>query len=398
MNLPNEITKLRRELELLKKTQVVISDTEPKEAKSKTIWRDGETTKIQNSSGEWVNISGGIILDFSTTVLFSSSSYNNVSWSAWVINVWKENWSVVSSISAWGITMSGNTFFYWSPSIPTAIQTTTSASTAIMNGGIIIAVGIPNSDATAAKAWIKTFGNNQNDLITADQIVANTITANKLASQLIYAGSLIINPGGLIRWGQTAFNTGNGFFLGYSWTAYKFSIGQSTWNYLSYDGTNMVMNGWTIQTASGTWQRIVIDSSLMKVYDSSNVLRTQLISGGIRIAESTWIYSSDISASVYDNGAGTIWPSIQISDTSWSNRVWLRTAFIYGTSASTSLDLYLRGWTISFRGINNSVGAGVQLSSPDNDTLTISWSKISLWGLMLEKSGSDLYWNGVKIN
>lgn len=83
--------------------------------------------------------------------------------------------------------MSANTFLYWSPDNPNSIQTTTTPATAITSGGIILAVAIPNSDVTAASAAIKTFGNNQNDLITADQIVANSITSNKLAAALIYA-------------------------------------------------------------------------------------------------------------------------------------------------------------------------------------------------------------------
>lgn len=91
--------------------------------------------------------------------------------------------------------MSANTFLYWSPDNPNSIQTTTTPATAITSGGIILAVAITNSDVTASSAAIKTFGNNQNDLITADQIVANSITSNKLAAALIYAGSITLSSG-----------------------------------------------------------------------------------------------------------------------------------------------------------------------------------------------------------
>lgn len=83
--------------------------------------------------------------------------------------------------------MSANTFLYWSPDNPNSIQTTTTPATAITSGGVILAVAIPNSDVDTTSAAIKTFGNSQNDLITADQIVANSITSNKLATALIYA-------------------------------------------------------------------------------------------------------------------------------------------------------------------------------------------------------------------
>jgi hypothetical protein len=95
--------------------------------------------------------------------------------------------------------MTTNTFLYWSPDMPNTIQTTVDPEDAVLSGGIILAVGIPNSDITATTAAIKTFGNGQTDIITADQLAANSVTANKLASQLIYAGSIILAANGLLR-------------------------------------------------------------------------------------------------------------------------------------------------------------------------------------------------------
>lgn len=95
--------------------------------------------------------------------------------------------------------MTANTFFYWSPDMPNAIQTTVDPELAVISGGIIIAVGIPNSDMAAATAGIKVFGAASGDIITADQLAANSVTANKLAAQLIYAGSLVLAANGVIR-------------------------------------------------------------------------------------------------------------------------------------------------------------------------------------------------------
>lgn len=53
--------------------------------------------------------------------------------------------------------MTTNTFFYWSPDMPNTIQTTVDPEAAVLSGGIILAVGIPNSDVTATTAAIKTF-------------------------------------------------------------------------------------------------------------------------------------------------------------------------------------------------------------------------------------------------
>lgn len=125
-----------------------------------------------------------------------------------MINIGTDTGVASHSIGSGSFTMTANTFLYWDTSAPTSIQTTTTPATAITSGGIIVAVGQINTDPTAASASIKTFGNNQSDLITADQIVANAITANKLATTLLYAGAIVLNTNGLIRGGQTAYNTG----------------------------------------------------------------------------------------------------------------------------------------------------------------------------------------------
>lgn len=55
-------------------------------------------------------------------------------------------------------------------------------------------------------------------------------------------GALTMNSTGHIKGGQTAYNTGTGFFLGYDSTAYKFSIGSSTQS-LTWDGTALTITG-----------------------------------------------------------------------------------------------------------------------------------------------------------
>lgn len=55
-------------------------------------------------------------------------------------------------------------------------------------------------------------------------------------------GSLTFSATGYVRGGQTDFNTGTGFFLGYSSGDYKFSIGNTT-NYLNWDGTYLRLRG-----------------------------------------------------------------------------------------------------------------------------------------------------------
>jgi len=68
----------------------------------------------------------------------------------------------------------------------------------------------------------------------------SAITVNTGA--LTVQDALTINTSGHIKGGQTAYNTGTGFFLGYSGAAYKFSIG-STSQSLTWDGTALNITG-----------------------------------------------------------------------------------------------------------------------------------------------------------
>jgi len=78
--------------------------------------------------------------------------------------------------------------------------------------------------------------------ITANEILANTITANELATALIYAGSIEIDTAGNIRSGQTAYETGTGWFIGNAGGTAKISIGSAD-SYLKWDGTNIILKG-----------------------------------------------------------------------------------------------------------------------------------------------------------
>lgn len=56
-------------------------------------------------------------------------------------------------------------------------------------------------------------------------------------------GALTMNTSGHIKGGQTAYDTGAGFFLGYSGAAYKLSIGNSAGAKLTWDGSALTISG-----------------------------------------------------------------------------------------------------------------------------------------------------------
>ena len=68
----------------------------------------------------------------------------------------------------------------------------------------------------------------------------------------VSSGGITMANGGAIKGGQTAYDTGTGFFLGYD-SAYKFSIGNSNSEKLTFDGSNLSVTG-DINATSGLFE------------------------------------------------------------------------------------------------------------------------------------------------
>lgn len=71
----------------------------------------------------------------------------------------------------------------------------------------------------------------------------------------LMTGDVQVDTGGNVRGGQTGYNTGTGFWIGYSGGAYKFSIGNPSGNYLTWDGSTLTLQGSLVdkrQFAAGT--------------------------------------------------------------------------------------------------------------------------------------------------
>lgn len=85
----------------------------------------------------------------------------------------------------------------------------------------------------------------------------NQAQTGLIAGTTITGGGITLSSGGNIKGGQTAFNTGTGFFLGYDSTTYKFSIGDSSANKLIWNGSLLSVTG-EINATSGTFTGITI--------------------------------------------------------------------------------------------------------------------------------------------
>ena len=134
-------------------------------------------------------------------------------------------------------------------SLPGSVQAGSIAANAVTAVEIaaltITAAQIAATTITASKIVANT--------LTAGQIAANTITATEMnvsnlaaiAADLgsITAGDITLDATGFIKGGQTAYDTGSGFWLGKTGGAYKFSIGNSAGDKLTWDGTDLAITG-----------------------------------------------------------------------------------------------------------------------------------------------------------
>jgi len=195
------------------------------------------------------------------TGVFSATDNDTVAWTAGTLTT-SDGSSYAIDAGATG-NMVATTYIYFSLiNSTTVLQTSATASTAVGAGKILICVA--NNVASGKDAEFQVFGgtgglsklitadNIAADTITANEIAANTITANELTiSQLsaiaadlgtITAGNITLNSSGYIKGGQSGYNAGAGFFLGYNSSAYKFSLGDQT-KYLTWDGSTLDATG-----------------------------------------------------------------------------------------------------------------------------------------------------------
>ncbi len=75
------------------------------------------------------------------------------------------------------------------------------------------------------------------------------------------SGGITLSSGGAIKGGQTAYDSGNGFFLGYTGSAYKFSVGNSSGNKFTWDGSTLAVVG-DISGSSGTFSGTITAANI----------------------------------------------------------------------------------------------------------------------------------------
>lgn len=269
-----------------------------------TSWRNGtDATKIEGGSiaantisanklnigSRGIDISG---LEFQASVDSSGVPTNSVTWTAGNIIYTNDAGTVVSvAITAGSLSWTaGTTYVYWVKG-GTLLSTTTSTATAYGADKIVLATYrggvnlIVNYGRTIIDGSQITAGT-----ITGDRIVANSITASKIDSRELSikdaSGNIILAAGSPLNYTNVAggppidATAGATFGVNISGqitsaTASTYianaAIGAAQIGSLSLVGTN------NFSVKSGTTgQRMEMDSRVIKIYDSSNVLRVQI--------------------------------------------------------------------------------------------------------------------------
>lgn len=239
------------------------------------------TSVVIGTIGSGTNLS---IQGWQLSSAFSAPDADTVAWGAGTLTFPDGQTFAISGGNTGNI--AALTYIYFDKAASTTVlQTTTTAATAVGTNKVLIAVAQNNADVTKF-ATFQVFGGagGMNPLITADNIAAgtitadeisaNTITANKLdVSELsaitadmgdLTAGTITLPSGGHVKSGQSAYDTGTGFWLGNDGGTPKFSIGDSAGSKVTWNGTTVgvvgaitgstidgsTITGGTIQTAA----------------------------------------------------------------------------------------------------------------------------------------------------
>ena len=103
---------------------------------------------------------------------------------------------------------------------------------------------IGGTDLTAANTLNANTTKSQVGLSNVENLTAqNQAQTGLIAGTTITGGGITLSGGGNIKGGQTNYNTGTGFFLGYHGSAYKFSIGNASTKGITWDGDTLSIGG-----------------------------------------------------------------------------------------------------------------------------------------------------------
>ena len=256
--------------------------------------------------GEGVSLAGSVFTpDISNEaithdIVFSSPSAVRAAWSSGTITTSGGlTYSILAGDTTARLTalsktspMNANVIIYFDITTPTLLQVTYTPSETVGSGKTILATAKPG----AASAILQVTSGIGGLVIDEDVMFVSNLAAINADMGAITAGTITLDSSGYIRGGQSSFDSGSGFFLGYSGGNYKFSLG-SVSKSMTWDGSNLEIDGGelTSGTITGALIRTSSSGSRVQLNDSTNTLQIFDSSGNVR-AESYangWEFSTE---------------------------------------------------------------------------------------------------------
>lgn len=267
--------------------------------------------------------------------------------------------------------MVAKTYIYLDIAVSTvAYQITTTATTAVGVGKVLIAIAQNGTNEATYKVLQGQGGENIDAAnivagsITANEIAASTITAGKMSvSQLsaiaadlgaITAGTIVLPSGGLIRSGQTSYDTGTGWWLGNASGTPKFSIGNSAGNKLTWDGTTLGIQG-DIETASSGYRLIMSSTNNAFEFRSGSTLLSSLKSKGVPY--------SGLAGVILEHGTGELGLQVTGNGVGGGTRNVAMTSGD-GTNFLAFIDHDDGTWSVQMSGVHFRIPVGTNLYLP----------------------------------
>ena len=383
----------------------------PRNLREWTTWIEEQNNSSENRTLITQTVDSAYIqelLDISNfgwmmNLTFSASSATEVAWTAGELTTAAGKVYNLNSGSTG--TMSARTFIYLDVNeSEEQLSISTTAGDAVGYGKIMVAV----AQNTTSEAFFQVFGGLGGVLVTANEIAANTITANeiaagtitaaqiealsitadeiasgaivasKLAATLLYAGEIELDAAGHIRSGQTAYNTGTGFWLGQDGTTPKFSIGNPATKSLTWDGTDLSINGSIVAYADLTGTKPPTDAD-----HTADIIDAGLITTGYITLSTAGNIKSGQTA--YNTGTGF-----------WLGKDGTTPKFSIGNSSDNYLswdgsELTVRG-DVSIGSYTSST-TDVLLSAPTERNSSSEFSYTEVKKFAINKPGTvNVYW------
>lgn len=153
------------------------------------------------SAGSDINIQG-----WTSTMTFSATDYRTITWTSGVITL--ANGTTFSIGTGNTGNMAAVTYIYFDKGVSTtALQVTTTAATAVGANKILIAVAQNNTDILS-KATLQVFGGKGGQLITVDQIAANSASVNEFISNTAQIKDAVITSAKIASLNANVINAG----------------------------------------------------------------------------------------------------------------------------------------------------------------------------------------------